>query len=157
MNKRVLIFLVIAGLSVIAVTVGLLQSRESSWQPPEAIQKVFEAQQNLPPEEVQAIQDLRLMAGVQAAHFSQNGSYASPEGLKGGGLLDPEWPRASRDSYQATCTVLQERLGFECYADPIQPEFNNYYFVDASQIVRTERNRRPDENSPAFGTTKETR
>jgi len=111
-------------------------------------------QDKIPEAEVQVVQALRVLSAVQTAYFTQHQSYASPEELKAAGMLDPAWPRVDAGAYQISCVVGQERIGFECQAEP-SPPYSNYYFINPSQVVRFEKDRRAGENSPIFGMSKE--
>ncbi len=151
MKKRILI-VCFSVLAVAVAAVAIFPAREPAMQLPEGVRNVLEAQQRLPAEEVQALQDLRLLAAVQSAYFNTQGAYGTPEELIAGGVLDPQWPRTSPEAYTISCQVFEERLGFACYADPVAP-FTTYYSVNPSQAVRLAKGRRPDDSSPAFGST----
>lgn len=141
-------------LGLVAIAAGWLLQSEPENQDlpvPSGIARVLEAQSKLPPESVSALQDLRLIAAVEMAHFTQEGGYAGPEKLQADGYLDPQWPRAESSTYHVDCDFSEERVAFVCYADGLQPEAE-WYMVDSTQVVRWERSRRPTARSPIFGT-----
>ncbi len=155
MVMRTIAIGVVAVLGMAGVGYRILQSGTPQPEIPLEIRQMLMAQQKLPEAEVRAIQGLRVLAAVQAVYFTQHQSYAPPQELKSAGMLDPAWPRVDAAAYQISCIVEEERIGFECHADPVPP-YSNSYFVNPSQVVRVEKKRRADENSPVFGISKET-
>lgn len=116
---------------------------------PLPFEQALAKQRSLSPPEVAALQDLRLLAAVQNAQFSKSGSFLSPDQLKSAGLLDPAWPRSSPANYRIEFTVAPAGASFEAYADPVDHKLS-FFRIDESQVVRTNRQRRPTADSAAF-------
>ncbi len=143
------------GLAAVVVAAGLaLRTAQPGLPISPGVQQILEAQKQLSPQELAAVQALRVFAAVSLAYFTDNGRYAEPEELKSKGYLDPKWPRVAADAYTIDCRI-GEGTGFACFADPVSGSVQRYFFVDPSQTVRVERDRRPDSNSPVFGLSKE--
>lgn len=153
MAKKGLLLLAVTAVLVAAAAIAL-RTREPGPVVPKDMVAIHRAQQQLPANEVGAIQALRVLSAVEAVQLAEHSRYVSPKELKSAGLLDPAWPRVNPASYNINCEVRQKPMGFACYADPVSPR-DTYYFVNPSQVVRFEKNRRPDENSPVFGLPKE--
>ncbi|MBI3693834.1 MAG: hypothetical protein HY238_03205 [Acidobacteria bacterium] len=117
--------------------------------PPTMLDRALQRQRDLPPDAVQALQDLRLVAAVEIAYFSLKGRYASTDELKSAGYLDPLWPRSNPKSYRVSCGPVGDLTGFLCFADRLSPRLP-FFRIDATQVVRHRRNERPDGNSPVF-------
>ena len=148
-------WLLAAGLAATVVVAGLaLRSANPQLPVSPEMQRILEAQEQLAPQELAAVQALRVFAAVSLTYFTENGRYAGPEELKEKGYLDPKWPRVEPDAYTIDCRIGEE-TGFTCVADPASGSVQRYFYVDPSQLVRVERDRRPDENSPVFGLSKE--
>ncbi len=144
-----------AGLAATVVVAGLaLRSANPPLPVPPEMQRILEAQERLAPQELAAVQALRVFAAVSLTYFTENGRYAGPEKLKATGYLDPKWPRVEPGTYTIDCRIGEE-TGFACFADPVSGSVHRYFYVDPSQLVRVERDRRPDEHSPVFGLSKE--
>ena len=148
--RRILPF-TIALLAMVTLAAWVLASRPQPARSA-AMERIFQAQSKLPPEAVRALQDLRLVAAVQAAYFTARSRYGSVDELKQAGYLDPAWPRA--DTYRVTCAGPPEPSGFVCFADPAPPQLV-YFRVDATQAVRYASGHRPDGGSPVFGIPQE--
>ena len=138
-------------LATVTLAAWLLASRPQPVRSA-ALERVFQAQSKLPPEAVRALQDLRLVAAVQAAYFTARGRHGAVDELKQAGYLDPAWPRAG--AYRVTCAGPPEPSGFVCFADPAPP-LSTYFRVDVTQAVRYASGHRPDGRSPVFGIPQE--
>jgi len=142
----------------LAVTVGVaglaLRTADPDLPVSPEMRQLLQAQEQLAPEELAAVQALRVFAAVSLTYFTENGRFAGPEELKAKGYLDPKWPRVETEAYKIDCRIGEE-TGFACFADPVSGSVQRYFFVDPSQTVRVERDRRPDAHSPVFGLSKE--
>ncbi len=126
------------------------ETREAEQAPPSHLMRVLEAQSDLPPESVVALQDLRLMAAVQMAHYSAKGGFESPQNLKELEYLDPQWPRVDPEAYTVACELNQDGAAFICYADPVKAGMD-WYMADSTQAVRWSADARPTPRSAVFG------
>jgi len=118
------------------------------------VAEILRAQQELPPESVAALQDLRLAASVQMAYFTDRGGYADPLKLKEADYLDPHWPRADTQGYSVFCELGADLRSFSCFADAQRANLP-WFSVDASQVIRWSSEERPGGRSDVFGVKKE--
>ena len=115
-----------------------------------SIQRVIARQRQLPQPVVTALQDLRLIAGVQLAYATARGGYGTAEQLKTAAFLDSKWPRSDPRFYILTCQVEPGRDGFVCHADPTAGSGGPFLRVDERQSVRWASDARPARDNPTF-------
>jgi hypothetical protein len=118
------------------------------------IERILRLQEALPAEEVAVLQALRVVSAVELAFFTEKGRYATPAELQEQGYLDPMWPRIPDDAYSVSCEVGAAESGYYCYADPAPPR-TVFYSVNPAQTIQSEIGRRPDDSSPAFGSSRD--
>lgn len=122
------------------------EERKEASQP---FQAAIEKQRKLPAAEITALQDLRLLGAVQSTYFSRKQRYATPDDLKTAGFLDAGWPRSAVTAYKLVLKLGDNGERFEIFADPVEQGLG-YYRIDETQVVRTERQRRPTPSSAVF-------